>query len=281
MADSTWTIPIDGSKKAIGPFPFTVRKVTIQNRCAAGNVWAVDDKGAQYEATPLTAVESKAGDTVYLTVYIDAAQAVGAASIIVSDEEPVLDVSTSQLSSQATSGPNVIIPTVPLATFPPAAPVDGQVISLLLPAAYDPIGGLPKRWLCTYDAANALWHVSGPPLFHEIATAETPTSNVAYVDCATVGPSVPIPRNGDYQIDHGFQINGINQDIFMAYAGAGIVAADADSAQTGNTANYNVSRSREKLGLVIGTLVGKYKGGSGSGQTISNRWIKATPLRIS
>lgn len=284
--DSTWTIPITGVKQAIGPFPFTVRKVTIQNRCSAGNVFAIDDKGQTYEATPLTAVESKAADTVYLTVYIDTPQTVGAASIIVSDEEPVLDISTSQLSTQAQASSVQNITPTALASFPPANPADGDLCVLELPTAYDPVTSQKIRWLLSYNAAASMWEAIGPaaPLYAEITTQETTTSGT-YADLPTVGPTISLPRPGDYQIEHGADagINITGHPAVMSYSLLGAGASDNDAA--GTTAGISVPansimRRRLKSGiLTAGTAVAKYRTDTNVG-TFLQRWITATPVRL-
>lgn len=56
------------------------------------------------------------------------------------------------------------IPSIALANFPPANPVDGQTYELILPASYDPVGGKSLGVLVTFDANQALWHCAPVPL---------------------------------------------------------------------------------------------------------------------
>lgn len=57
-------------------------------------------------------------------------------------------------------------------------------------------------WHVVYESTDASaykWrYLGGPPLAIEVLTAESPGSTGAYVDMATVGPSLTIPRLGDY-----------------------------------------------------------------------------------
>lgn len=99
MASTNYSIPINGTKVAIGPFPFPIRSITLINKCDAGDLFVLDDQGTQYEATALTADTWKADDSVYLTAYIDTPQTSGALQVIVSSEEPTSPVNTAQLST--------------------------------------------------------------------------------------------------------------------------------------------------------------------------------------
>ncbi len=177
----------------------------------------------------------------------------------------------------------VVVPTVALAAFPPANPVDGQLVSLVLPTTYDPVGGKSIRWLCEYDAANALWHVRGPELYAEVSTSEAVNALAAYGDLATVGPSITLPRPGDYVIGHGAWITSLGSGLEMAYAIGGNAAQDVDDIQavTGNaqSENRNSGRWREKTGLAAVTITAKYKSGAGNG-TARDRWLAVRPLRI-
>jgi hypothetical protein len=283
VASTTYSIRLDGTRQAIGPFPFTVRGITLQNRCVAGNLFAVDDRGSQQEATPLTAVNSKAEDTTYITCYIDSPQTSGSLTIIVSDTEPSTPIETSQLSTLGGQAGSVIVPTVALGSFPPSSPQDGQLVSLILPSTYDPVGGRTIRWLCEYDATLAMWHVKGPALYAEVQTVELAPNSGSYGDAATVGPAVTLPRPGDWISEHGFLAQDLSTPVLMSYQIGGIGALDADAIQasTGNaqTNNTNKARIREKVNLTAVTVTAKYKCAGGVGN-IGNRYLAMRPLRI-
>lgn len=192
-------------------------------------------------------------------------------------------------SSSAASGAQNLVPT-DLVNFPPSAPSDGDLVVLVLPSTYDPVGGKQIRWLCSYNAADAVWDViGGAPLLAIIATSES-TSSVAYVDLATPGPSITIPRPGDYiAIVEALYDNITNAQIrgWMAYQGAGIAAAtdaDAGSTQDAGAAGSHFSTlvaRREKVALTTATpLTAKYRS-SGASSTFANRILSIIPIRIS
>lgn len=101
MASTTYSVPLNGTKVAIGPFPFRVRGLTLGNQCAGGNLFAIDDRGRQYEAPAQTATSWQADDSTYLTCYIDAAQTSGALTVVVSDEPPASPIESAQLQELA------------------------------------------------------------------------------------------------------------------------------------------------------------------------------------
>jgi hypothetical protein len=287
VASTTYSIRLDGTRQAIGPFPFTVRGITLQNRCVAGNLFAVDDRGSQQEATPLTAVNSKAEDTTYITCFIDSPQTSGSLTVIVSDTEPSTPIETSQLSTLGGEGAgSVIVPTVALASFPPATPQDGQMVELILPASFDPVGGQPIRWLCRFDVGTNAWHVAGAPLYAEVLTNEG-TASGTYVDLATVGPSITLPRGGDYNIEIGCYPQALDSPgLFMSYQAGAAAASDTDAAKgdagaAASSMSFNSARAREKTGLAASAAItAKYRSGTGGSGGFANRWMRIVPIRI-
>jgi hypothetical protein len=171
------------------------------------------------------------------------------------------------------------IATIALASFPPAGPADNDQYWLILPASYDPVAGKVRRWLVTYDATSSAWDVVAPPLFHEVATAET-TASTSYAALATAGPIVTLPRPGDYLIEHGARIADTNRGAFISYDIGATGAVDADAIQTFYNATNYASRSRQKTFAAAATLTVKYRLGSAIAITFADRWLKATPIRI-
>lgn len=191
---------------------------------------------------------------------------------------------TQTLSPEGQISSSVLAPSLALASFPPVNPSDGQVVDLVLPASFDPIGGKSIRWLCRYDGANAVWHVAGAPLEAEVAAQEQAPGNV-YGDLATVGPALALPRPGDYYIEVNAQINsvtGANVEGFMAYSGAGLAAADGDAAIGSSPTGSRVSASEQKLktGLTAGIITAKYRAGSSNDAQFGARRLTVTPVRI-
>ena len=70
--------------------------------------------------------------------------------------------------------------------------------------------------------------VGGPPLFHNLLTAETQTATGAWGDLATVGPTVTVPFAGDYLVScssRAINTNAAGQRSHMGVAqGAGTPA---------------------------------------------------------
>lgn len=197
-------------------------------------------------------------------------------NVIVTDE--VTLNSTSQLATLAGAA-GVNITTVALASFPPSNPTDGQFIVLLLPASFDPIGGQQIRWLLQWDASAANWKfLGGPPLFNEIVTQES-TGSTAYVDLATVGPSITLPRGGNYMIGVGaWEFSG-NQNLLMSYSIGGAAASDDDGAGA-NLTNAGGNAWTERLKIIPNpvTVTAKYKQTlAGNIGTWKDRRLKITP----
>lgn len=95
------------------------------------------------------------------------------------------------LSTSGVIGVAVVIPTVPLASWPPLTPVDGQTVYIILPSTYDPIGGKTIRWLASYSSADNMWHVTGAPIVVKAASTTL------------------VPHAGDYIVSgKGFQTGG-------------------------------------------------------------------------
>ena len=193
---------------------------------------------------------------------------------------------TGTLGANGSISSNVIIPTTPLASFPPANPTDGQLVSLILPSTFDPVGGKSIRWLCEYDASLAMWHVKGPPLYAEVLTSESAVLG-AYGDLATIGPSLTLPRGGDYLIDVGsFAGSFSGSGAFMAYAIGGGAPSDNDSAthQENDGANASFSSTsrgpRPHTGLAASAVVtAKYKTGAAN-LPFARRWLEISAERI-
>jgi hypothetical protein len=107
----------------------------------------------------------------------------------------------------------------------PVNPEDGQL------AAYAVSGNVV--WQFMYKQSSGLWHfVGGPPLYNEIVTTESTTST-AYVDLATVGPSVTVPLAGDYVISAGAVLSWTVSASVFAFASVKFGAAATSDADFG------------------------------------------------
>jgi len=143
-------------------------------------------------------------------------------------------------------------------------------------------------WHFRYRAAGSEsypWEfVGGSSLRSEIATSQT-TTNPAYVDLTTAGPSVTTPLAGDYILHFGSDLNnsGANYSIAAVKIGAAAtVDADAVLAFSGSASGVEVSVSRTmvKTALAASTeLKVQYKAGAGT-LAAGKRFLYVTPARV-
>lgn len=223
MASTTYSIRLDGVKQAIGPFPFTVRSVTLVNRCNAGNLIVVDDRGAQYEATPLTSETAKASDTTYLTCSIDSAQTIGALSVIVTDEDPPTPLASEQLSTISGSGSGSNVQRV---TALPATPFDGQVVSFIVDPPQTTWPGV--EWLLIFNSATGFWDFIGGSPLQLVDTSGTARANSADSTWQnTPGlAAINVPLAGDYVVEFGadeFVASQVGDVVVCAFGVGGVV----------------------------------------------------------
>jgi hypothetical protein len=169
-----------------------------------------------------------------------------------------------------------------LSTLP--GPYDGQLVSLQVDATNS------VNWTFRYNAGSASafkWEAIGPnpALTSEVATQET-TASATYAALTTAGPSVTIPRNGDYDVQHGAMGTILTAGGYgaMSYdiGGTGAVDADAMNCAQNTSPGTSHSRRKRKTGLTAGqALVSKYRGSAANTTTFSQRWMAITPVRIS
>jgi hypothetical protein len=177
----------------------------------------------------------------------------------------------------------------PLVTTLPASPFDGQEVVLV-----DSLTLPTYQWRMRYTAsitdANKWVCVGGPDAYAEVLTTEA-IASAAYVDAATVGPSVTVPRAGLYVISFGIttvvtDVNVQTQRYVSPKIGAA-ATADADAVYqsvAGGAVNEflisSISRSIQKT-LNAGDLIKlQYRGASASSGNISGRWLRITPKRV-
>lgn len=146
------------------------------------------------------------------------------------------------------------------------------------------------EWHLVYDSSETTYKwrfVGGSPLVAEVTTAEA-TGGTAYAALTTAGPSIALPRAGDYDVEIGAKVTGASASSsgFMSYDIGGTGAVDADSVNQGigggGTQGFGPtegSKMRRKAALTAVTLLAKYKH-AGSSTTIANRGIRVTPVRI-
>lgn len=161
-------------------------------------------------------------------------------------------------------------------TFP-SSPVDGDIH--VYPA--DTTNGV--MWHFMYNSGSASAHkwefIGGSPLYAEVVTSEG-TASTTYAALATAGPSIAIPKVGDYMVEIGAGVSNTGVAVTaMSYDIGGTGAVDADSVQQNNVARAQVVRLRRKAGLTAVTLTAKYRVSATTG-TWQDRWMAITPVRV-
>jgi hypothetical protein len=168
-------------------------------------------------------------------------------------------------------------------TTPPASPQDGDLWQCVADAA----AGV--NWLFRYNAGSASaykWEYIGGVPIRAFQGANDNTNSTTYTALATPGPSVAIPRPGDYDIMLAFGYNNMTAGTaVMSYDIGAVPASDSDCLAVGWAgANAGISMPfygiNRKLGLTAVTLTAKYKVGAGS-TYFSGRTMHVTPVRVS
>ncbi len=147
-------------------------------------------------------------------------------------------------------------------------------------------------WQFKYRSASASaykWEfVGGPPMFSDVETGES-LASTTFVDLATVGPAITVPRAGDYLVAYGFQMTGggaggAGYMMSLSIAGASALDADGISTLPVITSNFGATTARTaiKTGLsATNVLLAKYRSSSATSATIARRWLTVTPIRVS
>lgn len=173
---------------------------------------------------------------------------------------------------------------VTVAAFAALTPEDGDEVYLEV----DSTNGI--YWHLRYRSASGSsykWEfLGGPPMSSAVATEETTTSN-SYTALSTAGPSIALPRPGDYEITLGFTgYNGASgASARMSFDIGATPAVDADSVVAGLGAASQVAsaqRTLVKTGLTAVTLTAKYNDSPGAGTAyFGNRFLHVRPVRLS
>jgi hypothetical protein len=188
---------------------------------------------------------------------------------------------TATISITGQFASSALVQRVALANFPPANPVDTQIIALQVDTSHE--------WLLVYNASTSYWDfIGGPPLFAALDVGDETTTSVGYTDLTTVGPSVTCPRAGDYLVDFG-------TTSYDSSSGAGVSILAAP--RRGSTApSDTIAIDNENLGAALAPLTQakritfngaatsdvvklQYRTNGSSGFWRS-RWISITPVRI-
>lgn len=160
----------------------------------------------------------------------------------------------------------------------PASPHEGLRADYL----YAPGGSIPSAiWHLTYR--NGFWSVDAPATEVSVGAGEGTTSD-AYTDLATVGPRIPIPRAGDYEVRFAADVAHATTDGIGRFApgGTAVTPSDAVSAYYQayvGTASTTVGKLKN-MTLAAGNLDLVYKSPLGGTATFSLRTLSARPIRL-
>jgi hypothetical protein len=161
----------------------------------------------------------------------------------------------------------------------PGSPSDGDEYNYIADATNGVV------WRLKYKTSLAAWcFEGGPPLYAEVATAQTRSAST-YDNLTTTGPTVTLPAlAGDWDIEHGFSISALSGALGatparMSYSIGASAAVDTD--YTYGLARSSYSRYQRKTGLAASiALVGKYASDGTVTVTFENRWIAVTPVKV-
>lgn len=196
--------------------------------------------------------------------------------------DPGVQQNFDKLRSMFPLGPASLLGASP-STGLPSSPVNGQDLYYVA----DSTNGVEWHFKYRSGSASSLkWEfVGGGQMRSEILTAESTTSTT-YVDLATVGPSLTIPFNGDYEIVIVTQCgNATATDLSAATAKLG-TAATSDNDGTAHTsatasAQGTPSRTMVRAGLTAGAVIKmQYRSGGGGSATFQRRGLFIRPVRV-
>jgi len=162
---------------------------------------------------------------------------------------------------------------------PPGSPVDGMIWRL--PAS----SSTGVYWFFQYDSSQATYKwvfMGGPPLTSEVATSET-SNSATYVDLATVGPSITLPRGGDYIVSHGNScFNAVGAKQYQTVKLGAAAAADAhacihDAVNLTDTPSKTFRSNGASASDVYKLM---YRNNVTNTGTWLERWISVTPVRV-
>lgn len=165
---------------------------------------------------------------------------------------------------------------------PPANPVDGDRW-VYTGSGFD--------WEFIYDSSETTYKwkfVGGGSLEAHIDGSDT-VAALGYLDPTNVGPSVTLPRDGDYEVAFGATFSGTPSSAFAWFASLklnAVATADADAAQfafasaAGASVASSVSRTRRYTARVANDVLKMQYKAVTVGMTVSARWITVRPVKV-
>jgi hypothetical protein len=180
-------------------------------------------------------------------------------------------------------------PTIPYGTSLPASPTDGQEAILV-----DSVTNPSYQWRFRYNAGSTSsykWEfIGGVAASSEIAAGQAFSSST-YIDVATVGPQLTLPRAGDYICEFGCTVQqgqAAATAVYVALKRGAAATSDNDSAAldlaaTSIVPNLATFMRALRANGAAATDVYKlqYRNSAGGAVTASNRWLTIVPVRVS
>jgi hypothetical protein len=172
----------------------------------------------------------------------------------------------------------------------PASPSDGME-AILVDSLTVPTYSWRFRYLASITDAFKWMFIGGGPVESEVLNTD-PCASAAYVDLAHVGPSFTLSRAGIYVISFGAAFNvdiNVVPGRFVAPKIGAAATSDNDAASVsvaGGATNEFLSgiplvRTIQKT-VAAGDLIKlQYRGTVATSANVFNRWLTATPLRVS
>jgi len=166
----------------------------------------------------------------------------------------------------------------------PASPVDGQEAILV-----DSISNPTYQWRFRYNAGSTSaykWEfIGGADASARVYTAETTTTTGTWLDLATVGPRIVVPRAGEYNVMSsamGIHTAAGGQIWISNYIGT-VTAGSGRSLQipaANNTEPFGVAEDRFTLAANDELRV-RYHNSTAGTATWHTRWLRVVPVRVS
>ena len=182
--------------------------------------------------------------------------------------------------SPFSTGPKVT--TGPIASGPPASPVDGDI---WIATAVDAAG---TRWMFQYNASSGSaykWEfIGGPPLYaHYEASSSIPSANAWHILVNSI--AFATARGGDYWCETGAQMSGMAGGGFMQIGIGTNVATPASPPQAMSqpAASYMfmAAHAARVNGVGAAGFIAACYWANDAGCTFANRWLSAIPIRVS